>query len=156
MCISCSILHEQALCPIYVLYHGIRCHYKIIILCKKKIKIKSTWSHYISSYHKHGTAIVCKKKMLKSGKVLKHSDWVKQSMIIKCWLFFNKSIYHSLKVIWSYVTCYLLCMLLPLSGEPLLQRIFIHSWSICSVESLSLTIVHSMATSQICFKYWLL
>ena len=46
----------------------------------------TTWSLYISSYHKHGTATVCR-KMLKSGKVLKHSDWVKQSMIIKFWLF---------------------------------------------------------------------
>ena len=59
----------------------------------------TTWSLYISSYHKHGTAIVCRKKnMLKTGKVLKHSDWVRQSMIIQFWLFFNKTIYHNLKV----------------------------------------------------------
>lgn len=68
VCVLVALYYMKKLCPIYVLYHGIRCHYEIIILSKKKIKIKSTWSHYISSYHKHGTAIVCRKKDVKIRK----------------------------------------------------------------------------------------
>ena len=95
MCISCSILREKALCPLYVLYHGIRSHYKIIILSKKKkYKLKvhgRTILVHITSMAQQLYAEK-KKKMLKSGKVLKHSDWVRQTMIIKFWLFFNKTI----------------------------------------------------------------
>ena len=89
------------MCPIYVLYHDIRSHYKIIILSKKKKKLKlkvhgRTILVHITSMAQQLYAE--KKNMLKTGKVLKHSDWVRQSMIIQFWLFFNKTIYHNLKV----------------------------------------------------------
>ena len=38
------------------------------------------------------------------------------------------------------ITCYLLCMLPPLSGEPLLQRIFIHSWSVVYIYYVLITL----------------
>ena len=38
------------------------------------------------------------------------------------------------------VTCYILCILPPLSGEPLLQRIFIHSWSVVYIYYVLITL----------------
>ena len=65
------------------------------MLLSKKLKVHSrTILVHITSMAQQLYA----EKILKSGKVLKHSDWVKQSMIIKCWLSFNEIIYYSLKV----------------------------------------------------------
>ena len=94
-----ALYYMKMLCVQYM-YYITRSHYKIIILSKKKKK---------NNLKVHGRTILVhitsiqqlyaeKKNMLKTGKVLKHSDWVRQSMIIKCWLFFDKTIYHNLKV----------------------------------------------------------
>lgn len=40
VCVLVALYYMKKLCPIYVLYHGIRSHYKIIILSKKKYKLK--------------------------------------------------------------------------------------------------------------------
>ena len=57
---------------------------------------------------------------------------MQSSLLMQCT--YTITINYLCKQCLSPVNCYLLCMLPPLSGEPLLQRIFIHYWSVVYIS----------------------